>query len=411
MSSIADTHCADAMDAPSIDVKDLIKRYSVEELNRAAEEYFARLDNWDRLLAKPFASSNDAIHLLVQFSYLLQGLELHQGMRIVDFGAGPGWASRILNQMGFEVISLDVSRTALRIGAELAQRHRVFGAQPPHRFLAYDGHRIDLPDKSIDRVFCLDAFHHVPDQHAVLAEMSRILRIGGIAGFAEPGPAHSKDPSSQLEMRNFKVIENDIVLEDIRRLAQRTGFTEMKLAIGSTYPLRVSPERFVRFPDDPRIADEFLRSTADRIRNFPIFFLHKGRSEVDDSRDMAGVTAEIETPESLTVSRGSPIVIRATFRNVSTKRWLPSGASPGSVNIGYFVHDLGVSEDRLAIGVEYRHHLSDHGVGAGERVHVVFELGSRDVGRYRVDIDLVSENVRWFQANGSKIASVLVTVV
>ena len=48
----------------------------VEELNQSADEYFARLMDWDRHLAKPFTSSNDAIHLLVRTSYLLQGLEL-----------------------------------------------------------------------------------------------------------------------------------------------------------------------------------------------------------------------------------------------------------------------------------------------------------------------------------------------
>jgi hypothetical protein len=131
-----------------VDVRQLIEKYSIEELNEAADEYFSRLGNWDRLLAKPFGSSNDAIHLLVQLSYLLQGLDLYPGMKVLDFGCGPGWTSRLLNQMGFEVISLDVSPTALRIAGELATRHPVFGQQPPQRFLQFDGRRIDLPAES-----------------------------------------------------------------------------------------------------------------------------------------------------------------------------------------------------------------------------------------------------------------------
>jgi hypothetical protein len=43
-------------------------------------------------------------------------------------------------------------------------------------------------------------------------------------------------------------------------------------------------------------------------------------------------------------------------------------------------------------------------------VAAVVDLGPLDPGTYRVDIDLVSEHVRWFQANGSKIARVDVTV-
>lgn len=395
---------------PFVNVKDLIDKYSVEELNQSAEEYFARLTDWDRLLAKPFTSSNDAIHLLVQTSYLLQGLELYPGMRVLDFGAGPGWASRILNQMGLEVISLDVSATALKMGAHLAQRHPVFGDQPPHHFVRFDGHHIDLADESVDRIFCLDAFHHVPNQQQVLAEMSRVLKVGGIAGFAEPGPAHSKDPSSQLEMRNFKVIENDIVLDDILKSAQRVGFTDMKVSIGSTYPLRVSLDQFARFPADERLAADYLQSTADRIKNFPLFFLHKGSGTVNDSRNMAGLVARIEAPEHIAAKPGVSISIPARFHNTSTKYWLRSGTVPGSVNVGYFLHDLAVS-DKPARGAEFRFHLSDHGVEPGESVAVSIDLGPLDAGRYRVDIDLVSEHVRWFQANGSRIASVTVTVL
>jgi ubiquinone/menaquinone biosynthesis C-methylase UbiE len=394
---------------PAIDVKDLIRDYSVEELNEAAEEYFARLDNWDRLLAKPFSSSNDAIHLLVQTSYLLQGLDLYPGMKILDFGCGPGWASRMLNQMGFEVISLDVSQTALLIGAELARRQPVFGDQPPHHFMQFDGRHMALPDACVDRIFCLDALHHVPNQQRALSEMSRVLRTGGIAGFAEPGPAHSKDPSSQLEMRSFKVIENDIVLEDILATAKRVGFTDMKVAIGSTYPLRVSLDRFVRFPDDADLATEFLQSTAHRVTNFPVFFLHKGTMPVDDSRNMEGLVAEIVAATTIAARAGSPFSIDVAVNNVSTKRWLKSGTAPGSVNVGGFIHPLG-SAGKAEKGIEFRFHLSDDGVRPGCRVGITIQLGPLTRGQYRVDIDLVSEHVRWFQANGSRIASVDVTV-
>jgi SAM-dependent methyltransferase len=396
---------------PVIDVKELIARYSIEELNEAAEEYFARLQDWDRHLAKPFSSATDAIHLLVQLSYMLQGLELYPGMRVLDFGCGPGWASRMLNQMGFEVISLDVSATALKMGAELARRHPVFGEQPPHHFLRFDGRHIELADASVDRIFCFDALHHVPDQHLVLGEMSRVLKTGGIAGFVEPGPAHSKHPSSQLEMRNFKVIENDIVLDDVFAIARSVGFTDIELTIGTIHPPRVSLERFKRFPGDRWFASafRFLRATAERVHNYPIFFLHKGKAEIDDSREMSGLCTRIATAASIRAARGSRVILQATFDNVSGKRWLASGAKPGSVNIGYFVHRLG-EDGGLVTGTEFRSHLSSDVVEPGACVATTIDLGVLDPGRYRVDIDLVSEHVRWFQANGSAIASVDVSV-
>ena len=62
----------------------------------------------------------------------------------------------------------------------------------------------------MERIICLDAFHHVPNPAEVLSELGRVLQQGGVAGFAEPGPEYSKTPQSQFEMRTHGVVENDI---------------------------------------------------------------------------------------------------------------------------------------------------------------------------------------------------------
>ena len=94
------------------------------------------------------------------------------------------------------------------------------------KFLVFDGHTIDLPDGSVDWILCFDAFHHVPNPAEVIAEFARVLRPGGMAGFSEPGPHHSQTEQSQAEMRNFKVLENDLVVEDLERYALAAGFTK-----------------------------------------------------------------------------------------------------------------------------------------------------------------------------------------
>src|SRR5690348_9497307 len=98
-----------------IDVKDLINKLSISELTEAADEYWKRLVNNPRLLAKPY-NLGDAQHILPQLGFLIQGLQLYAGMTVLDFGAGSCFASRVLNQLGLRVISMDVSRTALDIG-------------------------------------------------------------------------------------------------------------------------------------------------------------------------------------------------------------------------------------------------------------------------------------------------------
>src|SRR4029077_2535679 len=97
--------------------------------------------------------------------------------------------------------------------------------------LVFDGRRIDLPDASVDRIVSFDAFHHLPNPDEVLREFARVLKPGGIAGFAEPGARHSRSPMSQFEMRTYRVVENDIDVHAIWRTAARCGFRDLEVAI------------------------------------------------------------------------------------------------------------------------------------------------------------------------------------
>src|SRR5262249_38755070 len=126
--------------------------------------------DWTYQLAKPFASVHELPHILTRLSTLIQGLRIGPNMTVLDFGAGAGWASHYLAQLGCRVIAVDVSPTALRMVDERFRRQPPFGNRPMPRFLVFDGRRIDLPDASVDRIFRHDAFHHVGNPATVLQE-------------------------------------------------------------------------------------------------------------------------------------------------------------------------------------------------------------------------------------------------
>ena len=120
--------------APPIAVRQLIASTSVEALDRTAEEYFASLTTWDHHLAKPFNNPDEApLTLLFDVAILLQGLRLSPGARVLKFGAGTGWLSRFLTQLGCHAVLLDVSLTALGIARELYARQPVVGDRPAPR--------------------------------------------------------------------------------------------------------------------------------------------------------------------------------------------------------------------------------------------------------------------------------------
>lgn len=377
---------------PTVDVKELTRKYTIEQLNQSAEEYWQNMRSSREVRAKHYTLTGIE-HLLVQIAHLVGGLNLYPGLTVLDFGAGTCYASRILNQLGMRVISCDVSATALDIGKSLSVQYPPVGEQPEHTFLPFDGKKFDLSDGSVDRIFCLDALHHVPSQADTLREMARVLSDGGIAGFAEPGPRHSSSAESQFAMRNHTVIESDIVLADIFDTAKRFGFTEMKIAVAPIYPIMVPIADLRRFLDKPR---SLAIATKARVSNFPIFFLYKGVPKSTDSRvrdDLEGVL-KLAKSEILGDCR-TPVRFEVEARNTSPKVWRASGTKLGCVNLGAFLHES-ASKAGILKPKQYRFSLSLRDVQPGEVIRKEVNLGLLRPGNYILDIDLVSEHVCWF---------------
>ena len=390
-----------------VDVRQLSRTLSVEELARTAEDYYRTArDGTERFLAKPFAGPHDAPHLLACFAHLLGGMRLAPGMTVLDFGAGTGWTSRALAQLGCAVIAVDVSATALQIGRELFARVPPVGDKPAPRFLVFDGRRLDLPDGSVDRIICVDAFNHVPNPGEVMVELGRVLRHGGIAGFSEPGPHHSTASGSQYEMKNYVAFENDVVMPEVWRWAQAAGFTALELAVFSSESYRVSLGEF----EDLVAGGKTLHAYGERLRAYlsghQTFFLSKGEAR-RDSREAEGLRAEIAVRlDGAEVGSGERIRGVATVQNVGTAAWRSSTPSPGGVWLG--VHLRG--EDGRPLRLEFARVALAGTMIPGELQEVPLDLEPPPPGTYLLEFDLVSEAVTWFEMNGSPTATVRVTV-
>lgn len=391
-----------------IDVRQLLAASSIEEHCRLAENYFARLKDWTHHLAKPFGSVEETPQLLINFAIVLQGLQLCPGMTVLEFGAGTCWAARMLTQLGCKVIACDVSASALQIGRELYNRNPPAGDRHPPHFLLFDGHTIDLGDESVDRVICLDAFHHVPNPSEVILELGRVLASGGIAAFAEPGPEHSKTVQSQYEMRTSGVIENDIRIEEIWHMAQQAGFTDLKLAVFLVEPRLLGISEFQEFlRGKGHSLDEFTKATREFMQNQRDFFLYKGPPAPRDSRYRQGLTGRISlSPAAIAVREDEPIKLKAIVTNDSKSVWLPANAGTGAVMLGCHVHYAAGSVFRES----YQWIALTSGEGRrifpGETVAVEVELSPLPRGSYVLEFDLVSNNVCWLAINGSEVVRV-----
>jgi ubiquinone/menaquinone biosynthesis C-methylase UbiE len=366
-----------------IDVKKLIAETSIEELNRTAEEYFGGLKEWEHHLAKPFNNADEAATILTNFATILQGLRLHPGLTVLEFGAGTGWLSRWLTQLGCKAILMDVSPSALRIARELYEKMPVIGERPAPCFLTYDGVHIDLPDASVDRIVCFDAFHHSPNPEHVLGEFARVLVPGGIAAFAEPGPHHSKTAQSQFEMRTYGVVENDVDIHALWRAARAAGFADLRLAGWNARPFHVRLDEY----DDLLAGGETYARWANWSREFMNnvrdFFLYKAGEMALDSRSTEGLSCAIR-------ARLEGRTVHASITNTGRAQWLPSGQNPGGVSLGahlYDAHGRLVNFDFLWIALPKT-------LAPGEALELQFELPEDTHGV--LELDCVADGVAWF---------------
>jgi SAM-dependent methyltransferase len=401
----SDSHAA-APEGERIDPEDVIARYSVEELAETADAYYRRVEDPTPLMAKPFAFLHETPEMLESLAAILSGLRLGKSMTVLDFGAGTCWLSRILAQLHCHPIACDTSAAALEIGRRLFAEYPVIGPAvvTPH-FLRFDGHMLDLPDGAVDRIICFDAFHHVPNPEVVLREFGRVLAPGGIAGFSEPGPRHSRSPQAQYEMRNHRVLENDIDLGQILQWARGAGFTDMSVRLTGAGMMSFAEYASVLDGAGDRpvaaVAEDARRTLADKS----VFFLHKGEFR-SDSRSHEGLSHQLRVHESQVRFIGRSVRVTCTVKNTGSARWLHTNKDIfGIVRLGAHLYD----ETGTLLDVDHFRADLPQSVEPGESLELAVVVPVPASRPYRLGFDLVAEGVCWFENQGSTPAVVTLT--
>lgn len=386
-----------------INPKDIIEKLSVEELCKTADDYFKSICDPTPQMGKPFSSLVEAPEMLKSMGELLSGLYLGKTMTVLEFAAGTCWFSRYLNQLQCKTISCDVSETALEIGKRLFSKFPIIGdliSEP--LFIHYDGSKLNLASESIDRIICNDGFHHVPNQNEVISEFARILKPGGIAAFSEPGMFHSQTPQSQNEMKNYNVLENDIIITEIFAMASKHGFTDIKLKLVSD--MMVSLYDYQLLTTD-KVTCTLASTVLENIRNVmiskTIFFLHKG-AVVLDSRSHIGLSHSISIiggSNEFSINAGEDLYIPIRVSNTGIAKWLNENISHiGVVFIGVHLYN----RENALLNLDFSRHVIKKIIEPGQMFEENIKLNFSEVGKFIISIDLVSENICWFENMGSK---------
>ncbi|MBN2006216.1 MAG: class I SAM-dependent methyltransferase [Anaerolineae bacterium] len=429
-----------------IDPKRLIAEISVSDLCQTAEAYYRNLSDPTHQMAKPFANILETPILLYKMGLLLSGLRLGKTMTVLDFGAGTCWFSRLLNQLQCATISVDVSSTGLELGRRLFATSPIVGEyiQPP-QFIPFDGEHLEIADATVDRIVCFDTFHHVPNQHQVLREFFRVLKPGGIVGFSEPGIHHSQQPQSQYEMRNFSVLENDILLDEINILATEVGFRDLRVKLFA----EPSPElsyadymRIIRWPPPlKRALAELYRNVRTVLRQLwerrslhqliardnelalplrilniitpamqtsTVFFFTKG-TFMPDSRAPYDLQHSLELVDPVSHVRvGESLEITLQIKNVGRARWLHHNFHDfGVVKVGVHLFD----GHQQLVENDFARGLLPADVLPGENIQTTVTVTFNQPGEYILGIDMVAELIGWFEVLGNQPQYLHVTVI
>ena len=396
---------------PRYDAADLARR--TDEFNAAAEDYFTRSKDRDFLLGKPFTERLRFARRLFDLGVLFHWLRLTPGEVVLEIGAGSCWLSHLLNRFGCKTFAVDVSATALEIGRELFESDpRTNWAVGPE-FIAYDGHRLPLEDDSVDKVVIYDAFHHIPNAAEVLREVARVLRDGGIVGMREPGWRHASAEKSLAEVREFGVLENDIVVEDIERLGRRCGLdrtTVVPLTLDAS--IEVPASELLEFMRGKHL-HAYWEGLCTATINGTFILMYKGETRPDTCHPWRlAARIELKTQaEPVPVHVGETLYLDVEIENTGDTLWLADTSGlPGWTRLGIRLH--AADDTSTLLDGEWHRVALPHDVAPGDVVIVDVELPPLErSGDYLLVFDLVAEDVAWFADVDSPTAALRLQVV
>lgn len=113
--------------------------------------------------------------------FILRHMGDIRGKLLLDLGCGAGENSVYFAKKGALCVASDYSPGMVEVALQLAAANNVKIQGRTMNAIA-----LDCPDNTFDFVYASNLLHHLPDPHAAISEMHRVLKPGGKACFWDP---------------------------------------------------------------------------------------------------------------------------------------------------------------------------------------------------------------------------------
>ena len=412
------------------------KKLAGLDYKRGAIEYPNKLEPSDRhhLLTKPFYDlarkherwpgeglDADTHRHFCDFANLAVALALSPGARILDVGCGSGWLCEYFSRFGYEVTGIDISPELIAMADERLSKVPYGTDQEKglaYRFLVHDIEVAAL-EETFDAIICYDSLHHFADEHAVLQHLAAMLDYGGqlfVLEGEQPPEGSATEEELRSVMQEFETLESPFSREYLLTLLREYGFAVVGdyLSVNGLFErenlegdrlLLNEPPAFnyllckkvsakggtILDSRDPGL----LRASLTRQDNASTISLGPRASRPPTDNELRSRDTSL-----LRVAAGEIIRIPIEIENTGDTLWLVSRSAPkGTVRLGVKVF----KENDEVIDEVHGSPPLPRALAPGERILLTVTYAAPTAtGRYKLKIDLLDQDICWFEERGSQ---------
>ena len=403
--------------AEKLEVTGRMPRVEGIDYKKGARKYASALnpDLSYYLRTKPFANLHKPIKFsgdgmdpetarhFYDFANIAVALALQADAKILDVGCGPGWVTEYFARLGYDMTGIDISEELIQVALERLGRlpYQVDQETPLRcRFVTHDIETAPLAEK-FDAIICYDALHHFDDEKSVFHNLAAMLEVGGLMFIVEGHKPPSGSPT-EIELRGFmekyQTLESPFSSDYLRALIDQNGF-----AIVSDYVSVNGLFDRNRLTGDEGDLSLPLRALDTDYHYFTCMKVTDSGpgSNVPDSRHPGTLCARIlaRTTPPRSVAAGGKFKLPITFINVGDTLWLTGQ----TVRNGLVMPAVKIMDENETVASEHHGPLLPRAVAPGRSLTLDLSITApREPGRYSVKIDLVDQNVSWFEEKGSE---------